>query len=192
MNTSPRRGVTRGYVGGLIFAVVIVALALLIAAWGGLALATQGGPVSTPGIGLGVASIIIIVALAVLAWGLWSQALLLLRGQSAPPWAHMLLLGAGGYLIWCLGGLLAGLTIQDTWLSFYAVILGIVWAVASLLYWAVLARRVYTERPTPRWPWEKRGEPGPDWNNDNPWTGESRGSDGGSDDGGGGSRGGAD
>lgn len=171
MAESHRRKVTRGYVWGLIFAVVIVCIALLIASWGGLSLATGRGPISTPGIGLGIAAMIVVVAIAALVWGLWSQSILLLRGNRTPPWAHIALLGVGGYLLWCLGGVLVGLTIQDTWLSLYPAALGVMWAVGSLLCWAVLARRVYTDRPTPQWPWEKRGEQGPDWMNDNPFSG---------------------
>lgn len=169
-----RRKVTRSYLWGLIFAVTVVCIALIVAAWGGLALATSGGPVSTPNIGLGVAAMIVLVAVAALVWGLWSQSLQLLRGRKTPPWAYTLLLGAGGYLIWCLGGLGAGLSIQDTWLSPYAAALALSWAIGSMLCWLVLARRVYTERPTPQWPWEKRGEPGPDWIGENPWTGRDQ------------------
>lgn len=179
MTDGPRRGVTRGYVGGLVFAVVLVAVSLLVAAWGGIALITDSGPISTPGIGLGLAALIVLFALAVLAWGLWQQCLLLLRGLRTPPWTHGLSLGVGGYLIWCLGGLLGGLSIEETWLSAYALALGVVWALSSLLCWAVLARRVYTDRPTPQWPWEKRGEAGPDWvDGDNPWTGRTDGDEG--------------
>lgn len=172
MSDAHRRGVTRGYVGGLIFAVAVVAVSLLVAAWGVIALLTGVGPVATPGMSMVAPALIVMLNLAVLAWGLWLQSLVLLRGQRTPPWAHTLVLGVGGYLVWCLGGLAAGLGIQETWLSLYSAALGLVWAICSLLCWAVLARRVYTDRPTPQWPWEKRGEPGPDWiDGDNPWTG---------------------
>ena len=176
MTEGHRRGVTRGYVGGLVFAVTIVAFALLLAAWGGLALATGGGPVSTPGIGLVISALIVLVCLAALAWGLWSQSLVLLRGRRGPSWAHILLVSIGGYLLWCLAGLLAGLSVEDTWISPYALSLALAWGIGAVLHWAVLARRVYTDRPTPQWPWERRGEPGPEWTNfgDDPWRDPER------------------
>ncbi|XPP27841.1 MAG: hypothetical protein ACNYNX_06580 [Leucobacter sp.] len=161
MTDASRRGVTRGYVGGLIAAATVLALALVIASWGGIGYFTGLAPVSTPGVWVLAGEVIVGVALAALVWGLWSQALVLLRGRSGPPWAHTLVLAVGGYLIWCLGGLLAGLGIEETWLSPFAVALGLCWGVCSLAFWAVLARRVYTARPVPRWPWERRGESGP-------------------------------
>jgi len=142
----------------------IIAVALLVATWGALAWKTDGGPVSTPGIPLQVAPLIVIVAVGGLAWGLWSQSLVLLRGRKSPSLTHTLIIAVGGYLIWCLLGLLAGFSIADTWLSWYSLTLALIWGFSSLLCWALLARRVYTERPTPQWPWERRGEPGPDWN----------------------------
>ncbi|WP_244301297.1 hypothetical protein [Leucobacter insecticola] len=45
--------------------------------------------------------------------------------------------------------------IDETWLSPFAAVLAPIWAVAALLFWAILARRVYTDRPTPKWPWER-------------------------------------
>lgn len=171
MTESHRRGVTRSYVGGLVFAVTIVGFALMLAGWGWIALATDGGPVSTPGISLATAALIVFVCLAFLAWIMWSQSLTLLRGKRLPSWGHILLVGAGGYLLWGLLGTLLGLSITDTWLSLYALTLAMAWVISALLQWSVLARRVYTDRGTPQWPWERRGEPGPDWTiiGDNPW-----------------------
>ncbi len=172
MTEGHRRGVTRGYAGGLVFAVAIAAFALLLIGWGSLALATGGGPISTPQVGRVVAAVLVVLCLAALAWGLWSQSLVLLRGRRSPSWAHIVLIAVGGYSVWCLGGLLAGLSIGDTWTSPYALVLALAWGLAALLHWAVLARRVYTDRPAPRWPWERRGEPGPDWatGDDDPWS----------------------
>jgi hypothetical protein len=157
-----RRGVTRAYVGGLIAAVSVLAVALVIASWGGIGYFTGLEPVMTPGVWVLAAGGLIVLALALLVWGLWSQALALLRGRRTPPLAHTLVLGAGAYLLWCLGGMLAGLGIEETWLSPFALALALVWALCSLVFWAVLVRRVYTDRPVPRWPWEGRDE-GPDW-----------------------------
>ena len=133
MSTGSRRGVTRGYVWGLICATLVIAVALVVASWGLITLFTDRLPVQTPGVPMTVASILIIVALGLLAWGLWLQALELLRGLRTPPWAHTLTLAGGAYLVWSLGGLLAGLSVDDTWVSPFALTLALVWAVASLL-----------------------------------------------------------
>jgi len=157
-----RRGVTRGYVVGVVAAAVIVAAALVVAGWGMLGLVIARPPVSTTGVAAFAAEAIVLLALLVLAVGLWQQALVLLRGRQSPPWAHTIVLAAAAYLIWCLGGMLVGMSVDDTWLSPYSAVLAVAWGLCSLLFWAVLARRVYTDRPVPRWPWEKRDE-GPDW-----------------------------
>ena len=171
MSGGHRRGVTRGYVGGLVFAVAVVAFALLLVAWGFISLLTGGMLISTPGVGLAAAALIVLLCLAALGWGLWAQSIVLLRGRRSPSWPHVLSVAVGGYLLWCLVGLLAGLRVEDTWLSPYALALALAWAVAALLAWALLVRRVYTDRPTPQWPWEKRGEVGPDWAHvdEDPW-----------------------
>lgn len=159
-----RRGVTRGYVVGLAAASVIAALALVVGSWGLIGLLTGREPVTTPGVAPITAEVILLLALLVLAIGLWRQAIVLLRGRRVPPWAHILVLAASAYFIWCLGGILAGMSIDETWVSPFALVLALVWALCSLLFWAVLARRVYTDRPPPRWPWERRGSiEGPDW-----------------------------
>ena len=171
MTESHRRGVTRAYVAGLVFAVAVIALAVLVAVWGALALYGGGGPVTTLNVPLFVAPVIVLCTLLLLAWGLWSQSLVLLRGKQTPSLAHAIAIAVGAYLVWCLAGVLVGLSLTETWLSWYALSLAVIWGLASLLCWAVLARRVYTDRPTPQWPWERRGEPGPDWANtdDDPW-----------------------
>ena len=162
MTEGSRRGVTRGYVGSLIFATGMVVLALVVAVWGLIALFSDRDPVQTPGVASAAGPFIIAVALGAFAWGLWLQAVQLLRGLRTPPWAHTLVLAGGAYLIWCLGGLLVGFSIDDTWLSPYAATLPVIFAIGSFLFWAVLARRVFTDRPPPQWPWERRG--GPDTN----------------------------
>lgn len=159
-----RRGVTRGYVVGLVSASTIVAVALVVATWGLIGLVSGRAPVMTPRISSVAAEVVVLAAVLLLATVLWAQALVLLRGRRRPPWAHLIVGGLGGYFVWCLGGVLAGLSIEETWLSPFAWSLGVIWAVASLLFWAVLARRVYTDRQPPRWPWERRGDDdGPDW-----------------------------
>ena len=84
MTESSRRGVTRGYVGGLILATVMVVLALVVAVWGLIALFSDREPVQTPGVVSAAGPVIIAVALGMLAWGLWLQAVQLLRGLRTP------------------------------------------------------------------------------------------------------------
>ncbi|WP_336991130.1 hypothetical protein [Leucobacter sp. VD1] len=158
MTDGSRRGVTRGYVAGLVLAAAIVAAALLIAAWGLLALMLQRDPVSSDGVPLWAAPLLLMLGLVLLAAALWQQALVLLRGRRGPAWGVIVAAAGGVYLLWCLGGVIAGLSVDETWVSPFAGALPLIWAVASLLFWAVLARRVYTKRPAPRWPWERAGE----------------------------------
>ena len=160
MSDGVRRGVTRGYVGGLIAATLITAVALLVAGWGGIALAADREPVTRSEIPMPMAPSLIVAALAVLGWLLWRAAIVLLRGRRAPSWDLILIAAGVAYLVWCLGGLLAGMPIGDTWTSPFAGVLALVWALSSLLFWAVLARRVYTDRATPKWPWERHDENG--------------------------------
>lgn len=158
MTDGARRPVTRGYAGALTAAAVLVALALVVAAWGLISLALDRDPVSSPGVPMWAAPLILVLLLGVLAWGLWQQAIVLLRGRRSPLWSAIVALAGGAYLLWCLGGVLAGLSVEETWTSPFAAVLAPIWAIASLLFWAVLARRVYTDRPPPRWPWERHGE----------------------------------
>lgn len=159
MTEGAPRGVTRGYVGGLIVASAIVATALVVVGWGLLSLVLSRPPVAHPDVPLWVAPLVVILALAALAWGLWRQALgLLLRGRRAPAWGIVVSLAGGAYLIWCLAGMLAGMGLSDTWTSPFAALLAAIWALVPLLFWGVLARRVYTDRPVPKWPWEREEE----------------------------------
>lgn len=172
MKSGRRRSVTRGYVWGLIFAVAIAAFALMLLIWAGISLATGRAPVETPGISFGVAPLAILLCLGLLVWALWAQSLFLLRCDSSLPWTQLLLAAIGSYLVWCVTGTLAGLSVAETWLSPYALVIALSWAVASILCWAVLVRRVYTDREAPRWPWEDREKLGPDWANteEDPWA----------------------
>jgi len=150
MTGGPRRGVTRGYVGGLIVAAAIVATALTVASWGLIALGSGRDPVSSD-VSPALAPLLLVAALAMLGIALWRQALALLRGRRAVSWGVVISLAGGAYLVWCLGGL----SIDETWVSPFAAVLAPIWAASALLFWSVLARRVYTDRPAPRWPWER-------------------------------------
>lgn len=154
-----RRGVTRGYVVGLVGAVTILSLALLVAAWGGISLATGVQPVRTGGVPFSVAPVIIVIAVLLLVLLLWSSAIALLRGQRSPPLVQVVIAGFGAYLVWCMGGLLMGMSVAETWLSPFPVVLAGIWGLAPLVLWAVLIRRVYTDRRPPRWPWESHPAP---------------------------------
>lgn len=158
MSDGSRHGVTRGYVGSLILAAVIVAVALLVATWGLLSLGMDRDPVSSASVVSWGAPLIICFALAALALALWQQALSLLRGQRGPTWGYIVAVSLGAYLLWCLGGNLSGMSIDDTWVSSFAAAIIPVWGVTCLLFWGVLARRLYTDRPTPKWPWERAEE----------------------------------
>lgn len=160
MSEARRRGVTRGYVAALIAATCIVAVALVVATWGGISLGLGIEPVMTDPVPRAAAPIIIILALVVLAASLWRQALTLLGGQRGAAWGQIIITAGGSYLVWCLGGLLVGMSVPETWLSPYAFALSGSWVVASLCFWGVLARRVYTDKPPPRWPWERAEEDG--------------------------------
>lgn len=158
MSAGDRRGVTRGYVVALIAATCTVAVALLVASWGLIALASNSEPVMTESVGASVGPLTVILAIALLAASMWRQAITLLRGQWGPSWGKIIVSALGGYLVWCIMGTFAGMTVDETWLSPYALALGVSWVLANLAYWAVLARRVYTDRPPPRWPWERKEE----------------------------------
>lgn len=153
------RGVTRGYVVGLIGAVTILALAVVVALWGAISLATGAEPVRSEDASFSLAPLIVAVAVAALVVVLWNASISLLRGRTSPPLAHAVTAGFGVYLLWCLAGAVAGLASTDTWLSVYPVALGVVWFVAPILLWAVLYRRRYTDRGTPKWPWERHPAP---------------------------------
>ena len=158
MTQEPRRGVTRGYVAGLIGASVVVAVALLVALWGGIALLLDRDPVESGGVASWIAPLVLFGALVLLTIVLWRHAIALLRGRRQPAWSSIIGVAAGVYLWWGILGVAAGMTVEETWLSPFAATLPVIWAAAALLFWAVLARRVYTDRPAPRWPWERDEE----------------------------------
>lgn len=150
-----RRGVTRAYVAALVAAVCIVAVALVVALWGLLTLALGRGPITTDGVPTWAAPTIVLVEVLALGVSLWQQALALLRGRVSPAWAQIISVTGASYLLWCLGAMLAGASIGETWLSPFALALAAAALLSCLMFWAVLARRVYTDLPTPKWPWER-------------------------------------
>lgn len=156
MNGGVRRGVTRGYVFGLIAATLILAAALVVMSWGLLGLLVGHGPIVTDGVPMWFGIIAILTTLVLLGVLCWRQAISLLRGVKTPVWSGVVLAAFGAYLIWSLLGVAGGLSIDETWVSPFALVLAPVWAICVVVFWLVLARRIYTDRPTPKWPWERR------------------------------------
>lgn len=155
-----RRGVTRSYVLGLLGACVTVAGACVVAAWGMIGFFFKRQPIDTPDIPVWVGVLIVALGLILLALLLWHHALVLLRGRLGPKWSVVIGAGAGMYLLWGVLGMLFGLSVTETWQSPFAVSTAVIWAFDVLLFWALLARRVYTDLPTPQWPWERKEEEG--------------------------------
>lgn len=151
----PRRKVTKAFVLGLAAMTSLLGLALLVAAWGLLALALNSKPVDSQ-VPFFVAPLIVVVAIAELYWMLWRIALRTLRGQSAPPWGRALLTAALGVAIWATLGFLAGLTAAEALFSVYVLALALSWFVSAIVFWLLLARQVFTDKPTPLWPWERK------------------------------------
>lgn len=158
MHDSGRRGVTRAYVLGLLAATLMIAAALVSASWGLLTLAIGIEPIETEGVPLWFGIIAILACLGMLSILLWRHAILLLQGRKSPVWGIVIGAGIGAFFLWCLCGILGGLSVAETWLSPFAALLVPIWVIAVLIFWLVLARRVYTDRPTPKWPWERREE----------------------------------
>ena len=151
----PRRKVTRAFVLTLAAFTTVLGISMVIAAWGLEALLTNSKPVEAD-LPFFVAPVIFLPEIALLFFLLWRAALATLRGHSGPPWTQMLLVGLGAYLIWAVLGSLSGFSLRDAWMSVYVLSLVIIWMLSVFIFWILLARQVYTERPTPSWPWEQR------------------------------------
>lgn len=153
MSNGPQRGVTRSTVLTMIAGAVVLAASLVVGVWGPLSLALDRWPVESqvprwlaPLIGLGL--------LAELAWSLWVSAIRLLRGAREPAWGLITTSAIGAFALWALLGTLGGMSVSDTWLSWFGAALIPIWFAVSLAFWWVLARARYTDRDRPAWPWE--------------------------------------
>lgn len=156
MNARKPQRVTRTYARGLVAAVAILAIALLIAGWGGLSLVLGRSPVVS-NVSRLAAPLMIIGAVGLLIMVLWRQVIDILRGNRA-GWMYTVIVPGAAYLLWCVAGVLAGMTVEETWLSPFAWLLALCWLVALLIFWAVFLRRVYSDKEPPKWPWEKNVE----------------------------------
>lgn len=161
---APRK-VTRAYARGLIGAVVILAIAIVVASWGTLALLLERDPIYTT-VPAFTAPLIILACIAVTIWLLWREIVHLLRGNRA-SWLLIVVLPGLVYLIWCLIGTAVGFEIEETWLSPFSVALAVAFLIGLLGFWFVILRKLYTDRGRPQWPWEKKElDEGPDWYKD--------------------------
>ena len=154
MGTTPRRKVTRAYVWMIIVAAITLAVSFLVFAWGMLRYTTGRYPVETEVTSL-LGPLTVVVIFATTTWSLWRQSLTILRGSTTAPVAQGLGNGLLAYVIWSVVGSLAGLRFDETWMSMFALVIIPIVVVVHLLAWAVLVRKVYTDRPTPQWPWER-------------------------------------
>lgn len=156
MNQQPSGKITKGYAFGLISAVVIFVAALLIAGWGLLSLFTEQSPVDSS-VPTFLAPLLIFINLLILWWILWQQTLSLLRSNK-PAWSLLIVAPGVAYLVWSLGGSLAGMSIAETWLSVFAFSFLLIWPAGLLIFWALLLRRLYSSKEAPKWPWERAEE----------------------------------
>lgn len=154
MNKKPAR-VTKNYAVGLVAAVILLVMAILVACWGLLSLFTDTQPVEDS-VSFFTAPVLVGVNLVILAVVLWRQTLSLLRGQKA-QWSLALVVPGVVYLVWCLGGLAFGMTINETWISPYAITMAAIWAIGLGIFWGIFLRKLYSSSPeVPKWPWEER------------------------------------
>lgn len=151
----PRRKVTRAFVLTLAAFTTVFGISLVIAVWGLEALLTNSKPIEAD-LPFFVAPVMFLPEIGLLFFMLWRAALVTLRGRSGPPWTQMLLVGLSAYFIWAILGSLLGFSLRDAWLSVYVVSLVLIWMFSAFVFWMLLARQVFTERPAPMWPWEER------------------------------------
>lgn len=150
-----RRGVTRGQTWVILAGVVVAAVATVITSWAFLSLFGDLSPVATAGIAPAIGPGIIVMCAGLLLWVLWGQTLVLLRGDSRVPWGSAVVSAGGSYLVWCMLGMAVGMSVSDTWLSPFAVVLACVWACAVLMGWAVMCSRISAAPGRLVWPWER-------------------------------------
>lgn len=150
---------------GMILAAFATAtyLALIVCAFGFIALLTDTEPIPDPAAGrflgpamVGGAVLVVLSALALRAPRIGRSSrhtgFAILVGVGA--WAAFCLIGVTGYLATA-GGVVSALFFGATIsYSLYAIAIGVLaWLVAWFTTWLVVSRR--EERERPRWPWER-------------------------------------
>lgn len=154
-NEQPAK-ITKAYARGLIAFVCVFVVALLVASWGLLGLSISKMPVFSQ-VATFTAPLLVAVAVGILAWIMWAQTISILRGNK-PAWSLVIVASGSGYLVWCLGGVLANLTVEETWLSPFVLVIVLVWPIGLMLFWWLILRKLYSGRSTPKWPWEDKDE----------------------------------
>lgn len=162
MNQRQPRRLTREYARGLVAAVAIFTIAMLVFTWGITAFLLERDPITTT-ISKMTAPAIVLLCLALLIFVLWRDLISMVKGH--PPTYYLLVVvPAGVYLLWSLLTTALNLSISEAWLSPFALGLAACWAIALLLFWWILLRRLYSDKGRPQWPWEKKDlDEGPDW-----------------------------
>lgn len=150
-----QRRVTRTFVLALAGFVTLFALALLVASWGLLSFALGTKPVESD-LPFQTTPLVISLAVLELFWLLWRFALTILRGTAMNPWLFALITATLAYLTFGTLEVLAGLSPREAFLTVYPFTLFLAWFVAVPLFFVLLTRQVYTNRPAPMWPWERR------------------------------------
>lgn len=157
----PQR-ITRAYARGLVAAVAIFAVALLVFTWGLTALALQRDPVVTE-VPKFTAPAAVGVGLVILVWFLWRELISMIQG-GRPHWVLLIVVPGLTYILWSLVGTLAGLGLDETWVSPFSALLAVSWLISILIFWWILIRKLYSSKGRPQWPWEKKDlDEGPDW-----------------------------
>ncbi|MHA7985444.1 DUF6121 family protein [Rathayibacter sp. CAU 1779] len=154
----------RRYASALAAFATILYVALLIGALGVLSLVLERDVIADPDAGILAGPIACAVAAAVVLTGLLVRALRVPQHEHDIALGVALLLGAGSYVGYGLGGaVVVGLTDPYRFLPFlleeligpFAAAAGILSLIVVLLDMIVLSSRI-DERGRPRWPWEKR------------------------------------
>lgn len=162
MNKRVPHRVTKAYARGLIGAVAIFAMSLVVVSWGYLSWFLGSDPiesdvsrVTAPGI-VGLCLVMLVIVL-------WREMISLLRANP-PSLVLIIVMPAAAYLFWSLLGVAFGLSIEETWLSPYALALAVSWLLAVIIFWWIAMRKLYSGKDRPRWPWEKNElNEGPDY-----------------------------
>lgn len=148
------RRVTRGYVRGIVLVAAVVALSLVIAAWGLSSFLLDANPGGeTAGVLVLPVTLLLATVAAVPCW--WQQALSLLRGN--PRIARLwLLFELVLVAVITVAGRMVAHTELFAALNVFTLEVVLAFLVAHLVFWMILFRQIYTVKGRPLWPWEMR------------------------------------